>query len=362
MAKADFRRLVHLIFQHFPESKTGKYAKPPPAFKFESLFDSDDDDSTKKKEEPTPVLLLAYNDRFVELREEIEEKAKSLPYKKKFFPPRRGWNRVPGDIGLEGPPKLNEDFSDIQAYQLSEDVTIAFLLKDVLRMESTLQALEESLSFTVWIISTLFSVLKEEGYKPRDPPLFKKLMKAFSIHAVEQTRFALWLTHACVSARKERYLQTVLPAVTERCRKQLFCASSPFQDVLFDPKVLQKVKERLAESTTLGFQLSVSELVTMSVAESVKTKGGRSRARGKASSSAASGSAPSATSVPALPAPSSPASPAATSQKLQQAKQTLASTLPSKGRGAAKRSRSRSRSRSPASSRRGRGRGRKGFQ
>ena len=352
LSKLDYRQLIYLIFRHYPESKSGKFAKPKSAFKFESLFDSDEE----KTEEPVPVLLLALNDRLAELRDEIEAKARTLGYKKKFFPPRRGWNRVPGDIGLSGPPKLNDDFADLQAYQLGEDVTIGLALKDLLRMESTLQALLESLSFTSWVISTVFSVLKEEGYKPRNPRLFKKLMKSYSVHAVEQARFCFWLSHACVSARKERYLATLLPSVAERHKKRLFCESSPFADVLFDPKILSKVKDSLAESVSLGFQLSVSEMVTMSVADKGKSGKGRGRSKSKTPSSSASGAASSDTS-----STPSTASPAVASQKVQQAKQALSSALSSKGRGAAKRSRSRSRSRSPASSRRGKGRG-KGFQ
>ena len=167
-------------------------------------------------------------------------------------------------------------------------------------------------------------------------------MKSYSVPAVKQSRFCFWLSHACVSARKERYLSTLVPAVAERHRKRLFCESSPFSDLLFDPRVLSKVKDSLTESASLGFQLSVSELVTMTVTEKKSSGGGRSRARGKASSSSTSGTASSASSALALPAPASPASAAATSRKVQQAKQSLASSLPSGGRGVSKRARSRS--------------------
>ena len=366
LTKADWRRLIYLIFRHYPESKSGRYAKKRSSFKFESLFDDEDDEeAAKKKDEPQPLLLLAYNERLVELREEIEAKAKCLPWKKKFFPPRKAWNRVPGDHALEGPPKLNSDFADLLGYQLSEDILVSIALKELLRMEAALQAQQESLSFSAWLISTLFSLLKEEGYRPRDPPFFRKIMRSFSIHAVEQSRFSLWLSHACVAARKERYLAGLPDYVSERHRKKLFCDSSPFAEFVFDPEVLSQVKTAIAESSTVGFQLSVSELVTMSVTQQLSTTRGRSRARGKSSSASTSGASASTTSALALPASSSTASVAATSAKLQQAKQALASSsTPSRGRGAAKRprSRSRSRSRSPASARRGKGRGAKGFR
>ena len=224
-------------------------------------------------------------------------------------------------------------------------------------MENALQAQQESLNFSAWLISALYALLKKEGYRPRNPFLFKKLMRSVSIHSVEQTRIALWLTHALVSARKEKHLNSSQVKLPEM-QKQLLHMASPFEAVLFDPEVFAKIKASFVEATNVDFQRSMSEFATACLAERVKGRKGRSGAKGKSSSASSAAPLASSTQSPALSATSS----AASRRRRGRGRSNYPST-PSRGGGAAKRARSRSRSRSPAAaSKRGKGKQGQGFQ
>ena len=348
LSKGDYRALMELIFKYFPEARSDKMISGPKAFHHEHLF------SNKKKPPPKdrPSILLKINTRLSQVREDVTKAAKTMKFRTRFFPKRRNLNRVPGDIGLEGPPKVNDEFLMLTNIAEAEKLLASVPFEDLEKMENALQALQESQSFSAWLVSTLFYVLSDEGYVPKDAPLFDKIVQSLCIHDVEQSKLVHWLAVACVSLRKERLLERMVPSVSEKQKRWLY-ASSPFSAYIFDEEMVQKIKDDLKETTSFDYQLSVSKMVTVTFDDP------------KASTSSQNTVAKPHTSHPVAARTARRRSPRGTSYALSRISRRRGSSSStsaySRGDRVVKRPRSNSRGRSPSTPKKGRGQKGTGF-
>ena len=110
-------------------------------------------------------------------------------------------------------PPVNPNFSrltDNKTVSNKRWGSITFLEMD--RMESVSRSLLEGISHSLWLMSGIFSQLKQAGFNPPDPTLCNTNISSISASLSWQVRSAAALVDFLQSKRKESYVaHTTLP-------------------------------------------------------------------------------------------------------------------------------------------------------
>ena len=82
--------------------------------------------------------------------------------------------RVAEDDSFEAPPVLNEEYERMTRDVPLPGPSVLVPLEEITPMEECLLSIQENQSFSLWIISTLFSMIDEAGLTKSDPDLVKQ--------------------------------------------------------------------------------------------------------------------------------------------------------------------------------------------
>ena len=100
-------------------------------------------------------------------------------------------------------------------------------------MEKCSRSLLEGNSHALWLMSTLLSQLKADGFSPSDHTLFDKAISSISCTLASQTSLAAAMADFRVTKRKELLLSHVSLPLTASQKRELLI--TPGQDLaLFD--------------------------------------------------------------------------------------------------------------------------------
>ena len=108
-----------------------------------------------------------------------------------------------------------------------------------------------------WLLSSLLSQLKQDGYKPSEPSLFDKTISSLSASMALQTSLVSGITDFVVSKRKESFLSHVSVPLSAPQKRVLLVASGS-GDFLFDQSLLEKTTGQVKEDSIISANVSLS--------------------------------------------------------------------------------------------------------
>ena len=117
--------------------------------------------------------------------------------------------------------------------------------------------LQESQSFSFWLVASLFSYVKENSFVPPDYALFSRLSSSLALSLVDQAKYSHAMSSFCALARRSHFLKFADPTVTDGQKARLL-GSDPFQPSLFDPKILGEVLSEYEGAAATTSHLDVS--------------------------------------------------------------------------------------------------------
>ena len=130
---------------------------------------------------------------------------------------------------------------------------------DMERLERTSRTIVGGFSQEYWLLSSLLSQLKQDGYRPSDPVLFDKTIQSLSASMALQTSLASSMTDFVVSKRRESFLSHVAVPMSAPQKHELQVASAT-GDFLFDQELLEKTSGQVKEDTIISSNISLSRL------------------------------------------------------------------------------------------------------
>ena len=158
------------------------------------------------------------------------------------------------------------------------------------RLERTSRTVVGGFSQSYWLLSSLLSQLKWDGYQPSEPALFDKTISSLSSSMALQASLVSVMTEFMVLKRRVSFLAHVSVPLSVPQKRELQVAWDS-RDFLFDQSLLEKTTGQVKEDSIISSNVSLSRLA-------------RSGMRGKRSSSEASSSSSRYSSDYARPGPS----------------------------------------------------------
>ena len=125
-----------------------------------------------------------------------------------------------------------------------------------------------------WFLSALLAQLKDDGYRPSNPPLFDRSISALSAALAAQTSVVANMSEYVATKWRESYLAHASFTLPDTLKRELLVAPST-DSLLFNQSLLSTAIENMKEDSLLS---STSSLATLSkVAAKNKSQGGTSR-------------------------------------------------------------------------------------
>ena len=97
-------------------------------------------------------------------------------------------------------------------------------LADLEKVERGARAILAGDSQCFWLLSSLLTQLKDDGYRPSDPALFDKNISSLSAALASQTMMAAGLTDFVSVKRQESYLAHASCPIAESVKRDLLVA------------------------------------------------------------------------------------------------------------------------------------------
>ena len=232
----------------------------PPRCEFVEFFSVNDPaPSTKQNLKVYPrvaELVSASADRASRLARESRALHRVVPLKRKMF-------YVGDEPDYCSARSLNPDFSRMSKTKnivktRSSSVTLADLEK-LDRGSCTILAGD---SQCFWLLSSLLTQLKDDGYKPSDPVFFDKNISALSAALASQTTMAAGVSDFVASKRRESYLAHASCPIAESVKRDLL-VSPGTSAFLFDRPLLEKVVTAMKEDSLISSTASLASLSKM---------------------------------------------------------------------------------------------------
>ena len=192
------------------------------------------------------------------------------------------------DPDYAAPRCLNPDFSRLmrnKSISKSRAGTVAF--SDMERLERTSRTVVGGFSEGYWLLSSLLSRLKQDGYRPSDPALFDKTIQSLSTSMALQTLLVSGMTDFLVTKRRESFLSHVSVPLSAPQKRELQVASGS-GDFLFDQELLEKTSGQVKEDSVISSNVSLSRLVHSGFKDKRSTSDSASSSRAESSLSGSS--------------------------------------------------------------------------
>ena len=127
------------------------------------------------------------------------------------------------------------------------------------KLERTSRTLIGGFSQEYWLLSSLLSQLKQDGYRPSDSVLLDKTIQYLSASLAMQTSLTAGMTDFLVISSGSLFLShmSVPMSVPQKQELQLASATGNF---LFDQLLLEKTSGQVKEDTMISSNVSLSRL------------------------------------------------------------------------------------------------------
>ena len=252
-----FNRVVHFIYEQYPDSRPHSDSAVPPCCEFESFFATSDPQSVGRQKlrwYPRVQEITAKTQELVQrLARESKSAQKVIPLRRRAFPVADGPDYV-------APRWLNPDFARLtqnKSISKSRAGTVSF--SDMERLERTSRTVIGGFSQSYWLLSSLLSQLKQDGYRPSEPALFDKMSQSLSASMALQTSLVSGMTDFLVTKRRESFLSHVSVPLSAPQKREPQVASGS-EDFLFDQELLEKTSGQVKEDSIISSNVSLSRL------------------------------------------------------------------------------------------------------
>ena len=173
-----FNHLVNYIYEQYPDSRSHSDPSVPPCCDFESFFTIADPQAVGRPRMRwypwVQEIMAKTQERAQQLARESKSVQKVIPLRRRTFP-------VADDLDYAAPWWPNLDFAWLtwnRTITKSRAGSISF--SDMERLERTLRTVVGGFSQSYCQLSSLFSQLKQDSYKPSEPALFDKTIQSLS--------------------------------------------------------------------------------------------------------------------------------------------------------------------------------------
>ena len=229
--------MVSFIHNRFPHSQPSTAAHVPPRCEFEDFFSINDPaPSTKQNLKVYPrvaELVSASADRASRVARESRALHWVVPLKRKMF-------YVGDESDYCSACFLNPDFSHIsKTKNILKTRASSVTLADLEKLDRGSRTILGGDSQCFWLLSSLLSQLKDDGYKPPDPALFDKNISALSAALASQTTMAAGVLDFVAAKCRESYLAHASCPITESVKRDLL-VSPGTSSFLFDQPLLKR--------------------------------------------------------------------------------------------------------------------------
>ena len=254
----EFRQLFRLVASPFPNSVPAGIVPPPPPF----LMENNQNASAPQAQEPCRFALY---DGVVRLRDDLATACSNVTKEGKkpsaVFHRRKKSYRVMGDQSFPIPPVINDTaLGRISKAKPSTTASALIPLEELRKLESDLIGLQETQSFSFWLVSTLISYVNTNGFVAPDPALFARLTSSLSLSLVDQAKAAHAMSAFCTLTRRDHYLKFAQPTVTDGQKSKLR-SGNPFKPDLFDPPTLEQVVQEYEGASLTSSHLTMASAV-----------------------------------------------------------------------------------------------------
>ena len=250
-------RLFNYVYDQYSESRPLSDPQAPPRCAFEDYFAiSDPQASSRIKLHVYPrvdELIAQSQDRADKLVKEAKPLQRVIPLWCHLFP-------VADDPDFATPRWLHPDFAWLvgnKSIPKSRVGTMSFM--DMGKVEKCSRTLLGGYSQSFWLLSSVLSQLKQDGFQPSDPALFDKNISSLSTTLAMQTSLAAGLTNFTVSKRRESYLGHVSVPLSESQKRELLVTPGS-ETFLFAKSLLKKVSGQVKEDSLISSSLSLAKL------------------------------------------------------------------------------------------------------
>ena len=251
-----FQRMLQLVVRLFPQSKPTVSKLPPPQCLHENNYSQ-----VERKEKLSHLRLY---DRVSMIRSDVAGKVSQLMGKGKkpssLLPLKRRYFQVAEEDSLHR-PEINVELQRMTGKRIPVKETMQFPSEDISRIETRLITLQENQSFTLWLISSLFNLMHEEGYTSSDPEVLAKISDSLSLSMVNQSTLTHELSSYIVAQRREQIFNH-LPYTISDVQKQKLASATPFSNEIFDPDTLKEVISEYVNDVATSAQVAFMSSLT----------------------------------------------------------------------------------------------------
>ena len=246
-------RLTELIYKVCPASRP-LFDPKAPRCEFEGWFG--------QPEASTSSQLFRLYPRVAEVHEEVAARAESLARRSKplsrMLPARARSFSVADDTIFSASQPINSAFA-----QLTGPKTLAtkrwgsVSFNDMERLERLFLNQLEVTSSSLWLMSGILAMLKQDRFHPSDPSLFNAALSSVSAALSRQARSSAAATEFIRAKRRESLLAHATLPVPESQRRSLM-TSPGNSSGLFDSGLLAEVVAQVHSSSQISSNLALS--------------------------------------------------------------------------------------------------------
>ena len=163
---------------------------------------------------------------------------------------------------------LNESFESqlSKAIPVFRDVSIS--IQECSSLETTFRSQVEALSHSMWVLTGLLSLIRDEGYVPRDRALFDQFVSSLSIGLSHQANMAAaGMSFTCLK-RRELYVNHLQPIFSESLKHSLLASPVSFSQYLFPESDVDRLISLTSQSSSLKSNQAMVDLAASAVGRS----------------------------------------------------------------------------------------------
>ena len=256
---ADYRRMVNYVHGLFPQSVGEPIAFTQSQSEFETIFPGAKD---AQQDIPTFTLFKRVGQALQEADDRLKRHAAGYRRDKYLLPRRKPFYGVSGNpsSGMAVPP--NNSLESHVTKHLPTFRSVSLTVEECTSLETTFRAQAEALSHSLWVLTGLLSLIKNEGFVPKDQALFRQFISSLSMGLAHQANMSAAGISFTTLKRRALYSSHFLPSYPEALKKSALGAPACFSSSLFLEEDLSKLAAISNESSSIRTNQAFLEYVS----------------------------------------------------------------------------------------------------
>ena len=256
---SEYRRMIEYIVAKFPQAKGEEPPQRHARAEFENLYPKSQDSTT-----PLPLMNL-YGRVQLALSDADNRLAKSVDQGRaaKFLLPRRKAIYAVSDLPSGGVPLQPNQSLDPQLLKtLNAFRSVGLTLGECMSLEGAFRSQTEALSHSMWLLTGLLALIRDEGYVPQDENMFHQFVSSLSIGLSHQANIAAAGTSFTCLKRRELYVSHLPPIYSESMKKSLLSSPASLGSSLFKEEDVTRLSELADRGSNIKASQAVMEYMT----------------------------------------------------------------------------------------------------